>query len=209
MVVNLLQQSHDLNPQFSLGTRIDLLARQAEMISRVDAELGQAWAQELLALASQTKGTSRSMAENSAMSILVRLNPDQALTLLHRLSKDEPQADRTPRLPNMKLVQRVFDVLVERDGVSALPVLEEAERMGNDGPYPYGALGYAVMQTVSKEWGTDNAHAAEVVQQIFERASEHTGTGHARIWMTMNLEGCSRWLLEEYRKPYGLRCACW
>lgn len=173
IVVNLLQQSHDLNSQFSLSARIDLLGRQAEMMSPVDAELSQAWAQELLTLSRQTKDGLRSMAENSAMSILARLNPDQALTLLHSLSKDEPQADRTPSLPNMKLVQRVFIVLVERDGVSALPVLEqEAAAMGTDGPYPYGALGYAATQCVVKEWATNRPHAVEVEQQVFERAYE-------------------------------------
>ena len=173
MAVSLLQQSHDLNQQFNLPSRIYLLESQAEAMSRVDAELSQVWAQELLTLSRQTKGQLRSFAENSAMSILVRLNPDQALTLLHSLSKDEPRADGTPSLPNTKLVQRVFDILVERDGVSALPVLEqEAARMGTDGPYPYGALGYAAMQCVSKEWATNRPHAVEVVQHVFERAYE-------------------------------------
>lgn len=179
MVVNLLQQSHDLNPQFNLPTRIYLLERQADAMSGLDAALGEAWAQELLALAAQTRGNLRSRAENSAMSILVRLNPDRALTLLHSLSKDERQADRTPRLPNMKLVQRVFGVLVDRDGESALPALEqEAARMGADGLYPYSALGNAAMQSVLKEWGTtDHAHAVEVVQQVFERAYERYRDG--------------------------------
>lgn len=172
-VVNLLRQSHELNPQFNLPTRVYLLERQADAMSRVDAAFGEAWAQELLALAPQTKGNLRSRAENSAMTILVRLNPDRALTLLHSLSKDEPQADRTPALPNMKLVRSVFDVLVERDGISALPVLEqEAARMAMDGPYPYSALGSAAMQSVSKEWSTNRPHAVEVVQQVFERAFE-------------------------------------
>lgn len=177
-VVNLLQESHDLDPLFNLGTRIYLLERQADAMSRVDAALGEAWTQELLALAPKTKGDLRSRAENSAMSILVRLNPDRALTLLHSMSKDEPQADRTPSLPNMKLVQRVFEVLVERDGVSALPLLEqEAARMSADGPYPYSALGYAVMQSVSKEWSTNRPHAIEVVQQVFEQAFDRYRSG--------------------------------
>ena len=169
--VTFLQQSHDLNPQFNLGTRIYLLQRQAEAVSRADTELGRAWAQELFALSRQTKGELRSFVENSAMSILVRLNPDQALAMLHNLSKNEPQANSTPSMPNMKLVQRVFDVLVERDGVSALPVLEqEAALMGSDGPYPYGALGHAAVQSVSKEWATNRPRAVEIVQQVFERA---------------------------------------
>lgn len=170
-VVGLLQQSHDLNPQFSLGTRINLLGRQADAMSRVDAELAQAWVQELLSLAAQAKGNLRSMAENSAMTILVRLNPDRALLLLHSLSKEEPQEGPTPSLPNRQLVQRVFEVLVERDGVKALPVLEqEAARMGADGGYPYGPLAHAAIQSVSKEMATDRPHAVEIVQAVFDRA---------------------------------------
>lgn len=170
-VVNLLEQSHDLNPQFDLGVRINLLQRQAEAMSRADWELGQAWAQELLALARQTKGSLRSFTESSAMSILVRLNPDRAVLLLHSLSKEEPQEGSTPSLPNGQLVLRVFDVLVERDGVSALPVLEEeAARIGADGAYPYGALGNAAMQSVLKEWATNRQHAVDVVQKVFDQA---------------------------------------
>lgn len=171
VVADLLEQSHDLNPQFNLGTRIYLLERQADAMSRVDAALGEAWAQELLVLATQTKGNLRSRAENSAMSILVRLNPDRALTLLRSLSKDEPQADRTPGLPDVRLVQTVFGVMIERDGVRALPLLEqEAERMSADGPYPYGALGYAAMQC-------DRTYPVEVVQQVFEQAFERYRSG--------------------------------
>jgi hypothetical protein len=178
MVVSLLEQSHDLNPQFNVATRVYLLQRQAEVMSRVDAELGQAWAQELLALATQTKGDLRSMAENSAMTILVQLNPDRALLWLHSLSKEEPQADFTPSLPNRKLVQRVFQVLVERDGERAIPLIEgEAARMGADGPYPYGPLGYAAMQSVLKEWATNHQHAVEVVQKVFDRALERYSQG--------------------------------
>ncbi len=177
-VVSLLQQSHDLNPQFPLSMRIHLLGRQAETMSRVDAELGQAWAQELLALATQTKGNPRSMAQNSAMSILVRLNPDRALLLLHSLSKEEPQEGFTLSLPNRQLVQRVFGVLVERDGVKALPLLEqEAMQIGTDGSYPYGELGHAAMQSVSKEWAGDRPHAVEVVQRVFDRAFERYTVG--------------------------------
>lgn len=177
-VVSFLQQSHDLDAQFNLGTRVYLLQRQAEMMSRMDAELGQTWADELFGLSLQTKGELRSFAENSALSILVRLNPDKALLLLHSLSMEEPQESSTPSLPNMQVVQRVFDVLVERDGVKALPLLEqEAARMGANGPYPYSALGHSAVQSVSKEWATNRQHAVDVVQQVFDRAFERYSEG--------------------------------
>ena len=178
MAVSLLQQSHDLNPQFNLGTRIYLLQRQAEAMSRVDSQMGHAWAQELLTLSTQTKGSLRSFSENSAMSILVRLNPDQALLLLHSLSKDEPQESSVQSLPNRQLVQNVFAVLVERDGVSALPLLEqEAARIGTDGPYPYRALGNAAVQSVLKDWGTNQQRAIEVTQRVYDRAFQRYSEG--------------------------------
>jgi hypothetical protein len=61
--------------------------------------------------------------------------------------------------------------LVERDGVSALPLLEqEAERLGAQGHYPYAALGYAAMQSTLKDWGNDNQHAIRVLQSVFDPA---------------------------------------
>lgn len=178
MSVNLLEQSHDLNPQFNLGTRIYLLQRQAEAMSRVDGEIGQTWAQELLTLSGQAKGSLRSFAENSAMSILVRLNPDRALLFLHSLSQEEPQESSVQSLPNRQLVQRVFGLLVERDGVSALPLLEqEAARIGTDGPYPYRALGNAAVQSVLKEWATNPQRAIEVTQGVFDRAYQRYSEG--------------------------------
>ena len=171
-VVSLLEQSHDLNPQSDLRVRINLLQRQTEQMSRVDGELSQAWAQELLALSRQAKGNLRSYTELSAMRILVRFNPDRALFMLHSLSKEEPQEGATPFLPSSQLARMVFGVVVERDGISALPLLgQEAARIGAaDGAYPYSALGHAAVQSVSKEWASNRPHAVEVVQAVFDQA---------------------------------------
>jgi len=61
--------------------------------------------------------------------------------------------------------------LAARDGVGAIPSLEqEAALLGTEGHYPYGALGFAVMRAVSKEWPNDRPHALEGVQSVFGRA---------------------------------------
>lgn len=170
-IISLLQQSHDLDHQLPVSVRLDVLPRQAQMVSQFRADLGREWANELFTLSFQTKSDQRSFVQNTAMGMLIRLDPDRALELLHSLNVEEPEAKWATSPLQMQLAQRVFEVLVARDGVSALPLLEqEAERLGIQGHYPYAALGYAAMQATSKDWGSDNQRAIRVLQSVFEPA---------------------------------------
>jgi hypothetical protein len=166
-IVDFLQQSHDLGQQLPLSDRLMLLAQQAQLVSRFRGDLGRAWANELFALSLQTKGDQRSSAQNGAMRILLRLDPDRALELLHSLTLEEPQAATGPLA--MPLVQQVFDVLVARDGERALPLLEQ-EAEGLKGHYPYFALGHAAMQATLKYWGNNKEHAVQVLQSVLQPA---------------------------------------
>jgi hypothetical protein len=170
--VDLLQQSHNLSQQLPVSMRLmNLLPRQAEMVSRLRPDLGQEWANELFTLSAQAKGAQRSIAQNAAMRILIRLNPDRALESLQSLNIEEPVPKWATSLPEMQLVQEAFDALAKRDGASALPLLQqEAERLGVQGHYPYAALGFATMSTTSKDWGHDNERAIGVLQSVFEPA---------------------------------------
>jgi hypothetical protein len=170
--VDLLQQSHNLSQQLPVSMRLmNLLPRQAEMVSRLRPDLGQEWANELFTLSAQAKGAQRSIAQNAAMRILIRLNPDRALESLHSLNIEEPVPKSATSPPEMQLVQEAFDALAKRDGASALPLLQqEAERLGVQGHYPYAALGFATMSTTSKDWGRDNERAIGVLQSVFEPA---------------------------------------
>ena len=169
-IISLLQQSHDLNPQWPARMRLSLLARQTQMVSSLRADLGRAWANELFTLSLQSDGNERSRIQDAAVAILARLDPDRAIELLHSIDIGEPQGKGMLSPPSTQLAMQVFQTLVARDGVSALPELEqEAERLGIQGHYPYAALGQAAMQSVSKDWGSNKQHAVEVVQSVFER----------------------------------------
>jgi hypothetical protein len=171
-ILSLLQQSHDLGQQLPVSLRLmNLLPRQAEMVSRLRPDLGREWANELFTLSFQTKGAQRSLVQNTAMRMLIRLDPERALELLHSLNIEDPVPKWATSPPEMQLVHEVFEVLVVRDGASALPLLEqEAQRLGAQGHYPYAALGYAAMQATSKDWGSDNQRAIRVLQSVFEPA---------------------------------------
>ena len=78
--------------------------------------------------------------QNHAIGMLIKLDPDRALELLDSMKIEEPSA-WAASAPEMQLVQQVFMVLSSRDGVSALPLLQqEAERLGAQEHYPYAAL---------------------------------------------------------------------
>jgi hypothetical protein len=69
------------------------------------------------------------------MSVLMGLDPDRELELLHSISMEEPEANWSTTPPKLEIAQHVFQVLAERDGERVLPVLEqEAENMGKEGP---------------------------------------------------------------------------
>jgi hypothetical protein len=80
-VVNLLVRYLDslLSPPMRAG----MLTRQAEMVSQLEPDLGREWANELFALALQGKGSRRPQMQGTALSILIRLDPDRALERCH------------------------------------------------------------------------------------------------------------------------------
>jgi len=179
-IMSLLQQSHDINQQLQVRARFFLLTQQALLASQVRTDLGRAWANELFTLSFQANGDQRSTAQESALSILARLDPDRALVLLHSMNLEEPETYTTISPPKMQLVHRVFEVLAARDGMSAMPSLEqEAALLGSEGHYPYEALGFATMRAVSKDWPNDRAHTLEGIQSVFERAfGRYSQSGH-------------------------------
>jgi hypothetical protein len=170
LAIALLEEAHDLGPQLPMRMRVSLLGGQAQIASRLRADLGRQWADELFTLSFQLQANDRSYAQDTATSILAGLDPDRALELLHSMIREEPDDKQIVSLPHMQLASKVFEVLVARDGVAALPKLEqEAERLGIQWHYPYAALAQVAMQTVSKEWGTNRQHAVEVVQSVFDK----------------------------------------
>lgn len=167
-IMSLLQQSHDVGQQLPLPVRLNLLSRQAEMALHLDADVGREWANELFTFSSQAKG---GQPQYAAIGMLIELEPGRALELLHSLNIEEPVPKWATTPPEMQLVHEIFQVLVKRDGASALPLLEqESDRLGHQGHYPYAALGDAAMQATSKDWGADNQRAIRLLQSVFEPA---------------------------------------
>ena len=192
-IVRLLQQSHDLGQQFPVSMRLNMLRSQTLMVYRLRADLGREWANELFALSFQTKEGYRAVAQNSAMAVLVQLDLDRALELLHSMSMEEPEANWSTTPPKLEIAQHVFRLLAERDGEHVLPVLEqEAEIMGNEGHYPYAALGFAAVGASTKYWGNNNQHAIQLLQSVLTQHSCDTAKIHVVTSMISSLRGCLR-----------------
>lgn len=170
-IIRLAQQSHDLDHLMQVPLRVHVLGQQAELVWRLDADLGRTWADELFTLSLEAKGNQKLRGQSQALGILIRLNPDRALERLHELSMDDPEATSAASPAVTGLAHRVFAILAERDGESALPALQqEAERLGRRGYYPYAALGYATMQTTNKYWGKDNERAIRILEPVLDSA---------------------------------------
>ncbi|HVH85412.1 MAG TPA: hypothetical protein VM912_01720 [Terriglobales bacterium] len=170
-IVDLLQQSHDLDKQAPLRLQPFLLRMQAGQVAELRPDLAREWANELFQLASQQKGQERAATQGTAMSILVRVDPDRALELLHAMTSDADTSSNMQMTPQMQMARQVFQVLASRDGEGALPTLErEAAFMGSVGRYPYSALGSAAANAVSKDWRDNKQHAIQVEQSVLDLA---------------------------------------
>jgi hypothetical protein len=105
--------------------RLEMLSRQAEMVSRLTPDLGREWANELFTLSFQAKGNQPLQVQSTALRILIRLDPDRTLELLHQLSPEDPES-KPATLPAITgLADEVFGILATRDGETALPVLQQ------------------------------------------------------------------------------------
>jgi hypothetical protein len=143
------------------------------MVAHLNSDLGREWASELLLVDSEANRKNPYYSQ-IALGVLVKLDPDQPLEPLDKLNWEDTGPRLAPYRPSMHVVHRVFDVLAARDGANALPLLEkESTRLGFQGHYPYSALGYAAMQSVSKDWVGDRQQAIRVLQSVFESAFEN------------------------------------
>ena len=207
LIVDLLQQSHDLNRQAPLRLQSSLLQVQAHIAAELRPDLGRLWANELFQLASEQKGQERASTQGIAMSILVRVDPDRALELLHAMETSDAESNNNLWVtPPMQVASQVFQVLVKRDGEAALPTLErEAAFMGSAGRYPYSAVGLAASGAVSKDWKDNKQHAIQVEQSVldlaFSRYSQTTPTFFDSLDFGRMLEALAGGLPSESVQP--------
>jgi hypothetical protein len=195
-IVSLLQQSHELNNQFSLPAQYSLLRHQVDLASTVQPELGRQWASELLLLAGQMKGPARSDAQDFAMTILARHDPEHAEELLRTMHLNDAGKDSSPFQVRSQVMQQVFNALVQRDGEAALPTIErEAAYIGSTETYPYSAVGQATVSAVSKDWLDKKDHAIQVSQSALDRmfarysTTPHTYYGDIEFGQMLNVLG--------------------
>jgi hypothetical protein len=174
-IVALVQQSHDLNYQLSSDSRAQLLNRQIGMVARRNPEIARKWIDELFALSFEQKQATQVMAiQQEAINALAQFDPDRALDMLNRMSTPAPtKRSQNAGTPSYKSIAatRIFAAIAHRDGLDAIPVLEqEAERLSYEGTYSYSAIAAAANDAVLKESGRDHERAVSLIKPVFERA---------------------------------------
>ena len=121
-ILSLLQQSHDLGQQLQVSMRLNMLRRQLLMVSKFRADLGREWANELFTLSFQAKEGHRAVAQETAMSVLIRLDPDRALELLHSIRMDEPEANWSTTPPKLEIAAESRSNAAHRPGKREWPL---------------------------------------------------------------------------------------
>ncbi len=144
-IVDLLERSHAANDEVLPDQKATLLARQISMISRLNSESAEKWAQELFQLGDdQADDQKRARMQVMAIQMVAQGDPEFGLKLLHQV-KPVAETDSTALVSaNMisAAASAVFQGLARDKGESQLPRLrQEALRLAAESQYPYSAMG--------------------------------------------------------------------
>ena len=99
-VLDLLERSHAANDEVLPDQRANLLARQISMISRLNSETGEKWAQELFQLGDdQGDDQKRAHMQTMAIQMVSQGDPEFGLKLLHQI---KPVAETDASVPGFR-----------------------------------------------------------------------------------------------------------
>ena len=149
-IVDLLERSHAANDEVLPDQKATLLARQISMISRLNSDSAEKWAQELFQLGDdQADDQKRARMQVMAIQMVAQGDPEFGLKLLHQI-KPVAETDSTALVSaNMISVaaSAVFQGLARDKGESQLPRLrQEALRLAAESQYPYSAMGSVAVE---------------------------------------------------------------
>ena len=149
-IVDLLERSHAANDEVLSEQKATLLARQISMISRLNSESAEKWAQELFQLGDdQADDQKRARMQVMAIQMVAQGDPEFGLKLLHQV-KPVAETDSTALVSaNMisAAASAVFQGLARDKGESQLPRLrQEALRLAAESQYPYSAMGVVAIE---------------------------------------------------------------
>ena len=151
-IVDLLERSHAANDEVLPDQKATLLARQISMISRLNSESAEKWAQELFQLGDdQADDQKHARMQVMAIQMVAQGDPEFGLKLLHQI-KPEAETDSTALVSaNMisAAASAVFQGLAREKGESQLPRLrQEALRLAAESQYPYSAMGNVAIELI-------------------------------------------------------------
>jgi len=176
-ILDLLERSHAANDEVLPEQKATLLARQISMVSRLNAETAEKWAQELFQLGDdQADDQKRARMQVMAIQMVSQGDPEFGLKLLHRI---KPVAENDASvLSSASLISAaassVFQGLARDKGESQLPRLrQEALRMASESQYPYSAMAGAAIELTRDHRRGDSDSASNqnaTIEAVFDEA---------------------------------------
>ena len=176
-IVDLLERSHAANDEVLPDQKATLLARQISMISRLNSDSAEKWAQELFQLGDdQPDDQKRARMQVMAIQMVAQGDPEFGLKLLHQI-KPVAETDSTALVSaNMisAAASAVFQGLARQKGESQLPRLrQEALRLAAESQYPYSAMGGVAIELVrdhQRGEGGPSDMQGSLMESVFDEA---------------------------------------
>lgn len=176
-ILDLLERSHAANEEVLPEQKASLLARQISMVSRLNSETAEKWAQELFQLGTdQADDQKRARMQVLAIQMVAQGDPEFGLKLLHQI-KPVAETDASAVF-SASLISTaatpVFQGLARDKGDSQLPRLrQEALRLAAESQYPYSAMASVAIELVRdhRHGGPDSGDGqGAMVESVFDEA---------------------------------------
>ncbi|HLH06956.1 MAG TPA: hypothetical protein VKW78_06955 [Terriglobales bacterium] len=176
-ILDLLERSHAANDEVLPDQRVSLLARQINMITRLQPETGEKWAEELFQLAEdQADDQKRARMQMLAIQMVAPGDPEFGLKLLHQMKPVSAGSDPAALMasdPLSAAATEVFQSLARTKGESQIPRLRmEALRLAAESQYPYSAMAGVALETVRERrpGNIQSPDGPSVLEAIFDEA---------------------------------------
>lgn len=185
----LLQRAYSNTKDLSESDRAAILARLSSSSARVMPDQSKAWADEVFQITQGlTNDNFRGQYEMTALLATAETDPDHALQLLLRMSPPPTNQDGNP-VPDLRgpaasgLFQRYF----QKKGEAGLPALQAtARQLGEDGHYPFMAMGPIIRQMNQKDPDKAQALVNEALV-YFPRLQQNDNSGQQiAMFLRMN-----------------------
>lgn len=195
----LLNRAYGMTKEVSDSDKALLLSRLAEASAKNHAEKSKKWADEVFTVTANLSATTqRSQTEVATLMALAENDPEHALELLNNMEAPQPREGQPVMDPRSNAATMLFQRYWQKKGMESIDSISAtARKLGENGAYPYMAMGMIVRQVKSKDAEKSQSLLNEALGFFSRRQTTRMGNDQFAMFLRANRSEISRPLMKD------------